>query len=144
MAHYAFINEENIVVEVITGKDEDDTDSLPSDYASWEEYYESKRDNLTCKRTSYWTHKNVHIDDNDKTAFRGNFAGINSIYDTENDVFYPPQPYASWVIDESTWSWEAPIEQPTLTEDQINDGAYYEWNEEAYQNDNTTGWDLIE
>ena len=53
MAHYAFINEDNIVVEVIVGKDEDDTENLPLSDESWEEHYEQFRDGLTCKRTSF-------------------------------------------------------------------------------------------
>ena len=98
MAHYSFINEENIVVEVITGRDEDDLEMLPEEFESWEEYYETKRDGLTCKRTSYWTYQNQHIDDNDKEAFRGNFAGIGHTYDPDNDVFYEAQPYPSWIL----------------------------------------------
>ena len=61
MAHYSFINDENIVVEVITGKDEDDLETLPEGFASWEEYYETKRDGLTCKRTSYNTQAALNI-----------------------------------------------------------------------------------
>jgi hypothetical protein len=49
MAHYAFINSDNIVVEVITGKNEDE--NTPEGFSSWEAYYETKRDGLTCKRT---------------------------------------------------------------------------------------------
>ena len=106
MAHYSFINSENIVVEVITGKDEDDFETLPNSFSSWEEYYESKRDGLTCKRTSYNTHSNQH--DFDGVAFRGNFAGVGHTYDPINDVFIAPQPVVdgwTFTLDETTWSW---------------------------------------
>jgi hypothetical protein len=129
MAHYCFIDENNIVVEVITGKDEDDLETLPEGFASWEEYYQTKRDGLVCKRTSYNTIRNEHILGG--TAFRGNYAGIGFTYDPVNDVFIGEQPYPSWILNESTWSWEAPIPLP----DETN---FYRWNEE------TQSWDLVE
>ena len=129
MAHYCFINENNIVVEVITGKDEDDLETLPEGFASWEEYYQTKRDGLTCKRTSYNTNANEHL--NGGTAFRGNYAGIGFTYDPDNDVFYAEQPYPSWLLNESTWTWNPPIPYP-------DDDLIYDWNEE------TESWDLVE
>ena len=130
MAHYSFIDSDNLVVEVIVGKDENDTETLPEEYDSWEEYYETKRDGLTCKRTSYNTAGNQHLDGGE--AFRGNYAGIGYSYDEENDVFIPPQPYPSWTLNESTWSWKCPVDFPEDTEEE------YQWNEE----DQT--WDLVE
>ena len=118
MAHYAFINENNIVTEVIVGKDEDDLDTLPEGFADWEEWYGDFR-GQTCKRTSYNTIANTHTGDG--TPFRGNYAGIGFTYDTENDVFYPPQPYPSWTLS-ADWVWEAPVAYPT-------DGQSYSWNE---------------
>jgi hypothetical protein len=53
--------------------------------------------------------------------FRGNAAGVGSTYDSENDVFINPKPYDSWVLNTSTWKWEAPVEKPT--------DAYYGWDE---------------
>jgi len=133
MAHYSFIDENNIVVEVITGKDEDDLETLPEGFASWEEYYETKRDGLTCKRTSYNTQANEHLLGG--TAFRGNYAGIGYVYDQDNDVFYPAQPYPSWTLNDETWGWESPVPYPEIDPD---NPAYYEWNEE----DQT--WDLVQ
>ena len=129
MAHYGFIDNENIVVEVITGIDENDTENLPEGFDSWEAYYETKRDGLTCKRTSYNTMANQHLLDG--TPFRGNYAGIGMVYDQENDVFYSEQPYPSWTLNESTWSWDCPVPHP-------EDDQQYTWNEE----DQT--WDLVE
>jgi hypothetical protein len=54
------------------------------------------------------------------TPLRGNFAGIGHIYDKEKDVFYAPQPFPNWVLNETTWTWEAPVPHPT-------DGKLYKW-----------------
>jgi hypothetical protein len=110
MAHYAFLDENNIVTEVITGKDESNFD--------WEEKYGFIRGQL-CKRTSYNTHGNQHPEGR---PLRGNYAGIGFTYDATNDVFYAPQPYLSWILNNTTWLWEAPVPYPT-------DGKYYKWNE---------------
>ena len=127
MAHYAFINENNIVTEVITGIDEDVTEGLPEGFADWEAWYADFR-GQTCKRTSYNTSGNAHKDEG--TPFRGNYAGIGYTYDTENDVFYPPQPYSKWILDETTWTWKAPVDMP-------DDGKEYVWN------DNTGAWEEV-
>lgn len=127
MAHYAFINENNIVTEVIVGKDEDDLDTLPEGFANWEEWYGDFR-GQTCKRTSYNTIANTHTGDG--TPFRGNYAGIGFSYDPDNDVFLAPKPYPSWVLNETTWTWEAPVAYPT-------DGEAYIWNE------NQGNWELV-
>ena len=84
MAHYAFINDNNIVTEVIVGVDEDAKDDLPDEFDSWEAFYGDFR-GQTCKRTSYNTLGNEHNDSG--TAYRGNYAGIGYTYDTSNDVF---------------------------------------------------------
>ena len=128
MAHYAFLNENNIVTEVITGIDEDAKDDLPDEFDSWEEFYADFR-GQTCKRTSYNTIGNEHNDSG--TAYRGNYAGIGYTYDTENDVFYGPKPYTKWVMNETTWLWEAPEEYP-------DDGKNYVWN------DNKGEWEEAE
>lgn len=72
-------------------------------------------------QTSYNTFKNQHPEGR---PLRGNFAGIGFIYDKENDVFYEKQPYPSWVLNHSTWSWEAPVAKP-------DDGNSYSWDEES-------------
>lgn len=128
MAHYAFLDENNIVIEVIVGKDEDDTDTLPEGFSDWEEYYLTKKELASdCKRTSYNTIANTHKLDG--TAFRGNYAGIGFIWDEINNVFYPPQPYSSWTLN-SNWVWEAPVAYP-------DDDQEYQWNESSQS------WDLI-
>ena len=134
MAHYAFIDDKNIVTGVIVGIDEDNTTDLPEEFASWEEFYGNNR-GQTCKRTSYNTSANAHIQDG--TPFRGNYAAIGYTYDVGNDVFIPPKPYDSWVMDETIWLWKAPVDKPALTDEQVNANNYYDWNEY------TSSWDLI-
>lgn len=141
MAHYAFLDENNIVTEVITGIDENELETLPSDFSSWEEFYSTQRNNAICKRTSYNTMGNAHI--NDGVAFRGNYAGIGFTYDEINDVFYPPKPYESWLINaETNWLWVAPLDKPENTQENIDNNIGYEWDEDLYQSDNTQGWVL--
>jgi hypothetical protein len=62
-------------------------------------------------QTSYNTHGGVHT--NGGTPLRKNFAGIGYTYDSERDAFYAPQPFASWILDEDTCVWQAPVERPT-------------------------------
>ena len=119
MAHYAFLDDNNIVTEVIVGKDE-------GDGTDWEVEYGNFR-SQTCKRTSYNTSGNAHSDSG--TPFRGNYAGIGYTYDETNDVFIAPKPYDSWVLDQTKWIWKAPVDYPS-------DGKGYKWNEE------TTSWEL--
>jgi hypothetical protein len=104
MAHYAFLDENNIVTEVIVGKDEGE------DGIDWEQHYDAFRDQ-PCKRTSYNTHGGVHA--NGGTPFRKNYAGIGYSYDSERDAFIPQRPYPSWVLDEDSCLWEAPVAMPT-------------------------------
>tara|TARA_B100001063_G_C16497659_1_gene420487 strand:+ start:65 stop:442 length:378 start_codon:yes stop_codon:yes gene_type:complete len=125
MAHYAFLDNSNIVTEVITGKNESDGDG------NWETYYGNIRGKV-CKRTSYNTQNNTHLEGG--TPFRGNFAGIHYTYDESNDVFIPPKPYDSWTLDTSIWSWVAPVDIPT-------NGV---WDVTHTWNETTKAWDLIE
>ena len=106
MAHYAFLNKNNIVIEVITGIDE--TQLIEGlDPETW---YSNFRGQV-CKRTSY----NGNI--------RKNYAGIGFTYDQTRDAFIPPKPYASWLLDEDTCQWQAPMPYP----DNLNE---YNWNEQ--------------
>ena len=102
MAHYAFLDQNNIVTEVIVGKHETDTSQ------DWEQFYGEIR-NQVCKRTSY----NGNI--------RKNYAGVKYTYDSQRDAFIPPQPFPSWVMSEETCQWSAPVAMPT-------DG-FYDWDE---------------
>ena len=120
MAHFAILDENNIVIQVVVGRDEDENaeDELTAKHGQ------------TYKRTSYNTVSNTHRLGG--TPFRGNYASVGGIYDPDNDVFYLPQPYPSWVISADTgWVWKAPVDMP-------DDGKLYTWNED------NTSWDEVE
>ena len=92
MAHYAFIDSNNIVTEVITGRNEDE---IVDGISDWESHYAEFRPGLTCKRTSY--HGNI----------RKNYAGIGYIYDSIRDAFIAPKPTeGDWILNEETCRWE--------------------------------------
>ena len=107
MAHYAFLDEDSIVNEVIVGIDETETIE-GKDPETW--YAEFK--GQVCKRTSY----NGNI--------RKNFAGIGYSYDQDKDAFIAPKPFESWLLNEETCQWEAPVPYPT-------DGRDYFWDEDV-------------
>jgi len=103
MAHYAFLDESNIVTEVITGIDE--TELIEGlDPETWYGNFRGQ----TCKRTSY------------NNNYRKNYAGAGFYFDEARDAFIAPKPYDSWVLDEATCRWEAPTPYPT-------DGLMYQW-----------------
>lgn len=105
MAHYAFLDDNNVVTEVIVGIDE--TELIEGlDPETW---YGNFRGQV-CKRTSY----NGNI--------RKNYAGIGFIYDESKDAFIPQKPYPSWVLDEETCRWVSTVDYPS-------DGFTYSWNE---------------
>lgn len=107
MAHYAFIDESNVVTEVIVGVHENEV----IEGLSPEEWYGQFR-GQRCVRTSY------------NASIRKNYAGIGFSYDEELDAFIPPKPFASWILDEETCHWEAPVPYP-------QDELIYEWDEES-------------
>ena len=120
MAHYALINKDNIVVEVITGVDENITQTdvdgtqVGGTTQAWEQFYASRPwfEGLTCKRTSY------------NSNIRKHFAAPGYTYDAQFDVFIPPQPYPSWKLNYTTYEWEAPVAMPDEVE-----GFAFKWSE---------------
>jgi hypothetical protein len=121
MAHFAKLDENNIVIYVTVGRNEDDGQENTLFTKTGDVY----------KQTSYNTIADVHVLGG--TPFRKNFAGIGYTYDETRNAFIPPKPFSSWVLNETTCQWDAPIDYPT------DDNAYY-WDEEVYQADNTEGW----
>jgi hypothetical protein len=113
MAHYAFLDENNIVTEVIVGVDE--TELIEG--LNPETWYGNFKGQV-CKRTSYNTTGNIHTSGG--TPLRGNYASKGYKYDEEFDVFIPPKTHPSWKLDYTTFSWKAPIEKP-------NDIEGYAW-----------------
>jgi len=116
MSHYAQLDENNMIVFVIAAKSDHKED----------EFTESTGN--VWKQTSYNTYGGVHYTDGEPSAdqskaLRFNYAGIGFTYDENRDAFIPPQPYASWVLDEDTCLWVAPIAYPA-------EGVHV-WDEEA-------------
>jgi hypothetical protein len=105
MAHYAFLDDNSIVTEVIVGVDENEL----IDGKTPEEWYGEFR-NQTCVRTSY------------NSNIRKNYAGVGFSYDSERDAFIPPKPFPSWTLDEDTCLWTPPVPYPT-------EGSGYYWDE---------------
>ena len=112
MAHWAELDKNNVVIRVTVGDNND---------PNGDEGYQWLIDNLggTWLKTSY------------NGTIRKNFAGIGSIYDEQLDAFISPKPFASWILNEETCQWEAPVSYP-------NDGFAYSWNEES------SSWQLVE
>jgi hypothetical protein len=114
MAHYAFLDNNNIVTEVIVGIDE--TELIEGQTPEiWYGNFRGQR----CVRTSY------------NGKIRKNYAGIGYTYDAARDAFIPPKPFNSWVLDEDTCQWQAPTSMPT-------DGKVYQWVEDDLN------WQVIE
>ena len=114
MAHYAKVNN-GIVEQVIVAEPEFFETFVDSSPGQW-------------IQTSYNTKGGVHLLGG--TPLRGNYAGVGYTYDSTNDVFYAPKPYPSWTLNETTWTWNAPVAYPT-------DDKLYNWNEA------TLSWDLV-
>lgn len=103
MAHYAYIDENNVVVDVIVGKDETELiDGLDP------EIYYAQGTSFIVKRTSYNTRGNKH--DGGGIPFRKNYAGIGFTWDEENDAFIPPKPNDKAIFNEETFLWDLPVD----------------------------------
>lgn len=110
MSHFAKLDDNNVVVFVTVGRQEDDGKEAELSERTGERYLQ----------TSYNTYGGVHSLGG--TPLRKNFAGIGYTYDPSRDAFIPPKPYASWLLDETSCLWNAPIECPA-------DGKPYQWDE---------------
>jgi hypothetical protein len=110
MAHFAELNENNVVTRVIVGVDEPlDGESIYAETTG-----------TVWKKTSYNTISGEHRLGG--TPFRKNYAGIGHTYDPNRDAFIPPQPFPSWTLDEQTCQWNPPVLYP-------DDGKQYFWDE---------------
>ena len=140
MAHFAQLDSNNVVTNVIVVGNDDTSDVNGVEVESIGVAFCQKiiGSDTNWKQTSY----------NDR--MRGNYAGIGMTYMTNvatlgvgsTDIFINQQPYPSWSIGVGTATWYAPIPEPALTDEQQLAGSYYSWDESAYQADNTTGWTL--
>ena len=143
MAHFAQLDENNLVTQVIVVSNDDTSDSNGVETESIGVAFCQKLlgASTNWKQTSY------------NGNMRGNYAGIGYVYSTgvatlgvgSTDVFMPAQPYASWTVSTTAAQWEPPSTPgaaPTLTDDQVAAGSYYVWNESNYQADPATAWVL--
>ena len=125
MASFAKLNSENIVTKVVSVVNEvlKDSNGIEQEQLGIDFlrtlYNEPE---AIWKQTSYNTHNGVHSYGG--IPLRKNHAGIGYTYDSQRDVFISQKPYNSWVLNEQTCSWDAPIAYPT-------DGQRYDWNEET-------------
>ena len=124
MAHFAKINNSNIVEKVIVVSN----DVATTEQAGVDFINNLYKTNDVWKQTSYNTYGGVHKLEG--TPFRKNYAGIGWKYDQTRDAFIAPKPFNSWILNEDTCLWEAPVAYP-------NDDQRYTWNEE------NQSWDLI-
>ena len=133
MAHFAQLDENNVVTQVIVVGNDDITDANGNEVEEIGVAFCKKLlgANTNWKQTSY--NSNMRVRD----------AGIGYSYNAELDAFVAPQPFASWTLDSGTADWVSPLgAAPALTDEQTAAMSYYRWDEDAYQADNTTGWVL--
>ena len=131
MASFAKLNSNNIVTTVVSVVNEVLKDSNGIEQESIGIQFLKNLYNepeAIWKQTSYNTHGNVHSLGG--TPFRKNHAGIGYVYDSNRDAFIPPKPFNSWILNEQTCIWEAPVARP-------NNDNMYKWNEEILN------WELI-
>jgi hypothetical protein len=144
MAHFAKLGANSKVIQVLTLNNDDMLNADGVEDESVGQQYLELHNNWPAQmwiQTSYNTAGNQHKEGG--TAFRGNYAGIGYTWDEDNNIFWPPKPYASWVKLISEARWQSPIgDAPALTEEQQNQNTAnthwweYFWNEEGQS------WDL--
>ena len=132
MANFAKLDENNVVTQVIVVDNKDITDP-----------HTGQEDEILgiafCKKLLGGNWKQTSYNN----SMRVRYAGIGYSYNSALDAFVPPQPYASWTLDNETADWVSPLgAAPELTEAEVEAMSFYRWDEEAYQADNTTGWVL--
>ena len=136
MAHFAKINDDNEVLSILYIDNEKIQNSEGVETESIGQQYLQTHNNWPAEKwiqTSYNTENNTHRDG--KTPFRGNYAGIGYIWDSENNMFFGQKPFPSWVKNTSTTSWDPPITAPALTAEQQSQNEAnthmwtYEWDE---------------
>ena len=152
MAHFAKISETNKVLQVLTLNNSDMLNADGVENESVGQQYLETHNNWPAHlwiQTSYNTLNNTH--NNNGTAFRGNYAGIGYTWDEDDQIFWPKKPYASWVKNMTTASWDSPIgDAPALTAEQISQNTSVDENTPATHmwsyvwNEANTTWDLTD
>ena len=148
MAHFAKLGANGKVIQVLTIDNDKmlNADGVEDETVGqqWLETHNNWPAQMWIQ-TSYNTSSNTHSSGDNSKAFRGNYAGIGYTWDEDNQIFWPKQPFASWVKDTTTASWKSPIgDAPGLTEEQDSQneagthGWHYAWNESGQS------WDLTD
>lgn len=129
MAHFAQLDENNIVLNVIVvaNSDTEDENGIEQEEIGIQFLKSIIGEDTNWKQTSY------------NNNIRKRYAGIGYTYDEILDAFIPPKPYESWILDEQECLWVSPIPEPELTQEEIEKECYYIWNDELYLN-NQNGW----
>ena len=142
MAHFAKIGMNGKVIQVLTMDNEEMKDADGNEVEAKGQEWLERHNNWPAQmwiQTSYNTSQNKHSSGDDSKAFRGNYAGIGYTWDEDNQIFWPKQPFPSWVKDLDTASWKSPIgDAPQLTDEEIEEDKRYNWNE------GTQAWDLTD
>ena len=130
MAHFAELDSNNIVLRVLVVGNNDclDDDNKESESVGISFLQNLYGSDTIWKQTSY------------NGKIRKNYAGIGYTYDQTRDAFIPAKPFNSWVLNETTCLWEAPVAYPTS---RTIDSKAYKWNDTLYQSDNTKGWEEV-
>lgn len=138
MAHFAKINSDNEVLTVLYVDDANaNTEAEGQNYLETHDSWPAAQWIKCSYNTVGGTHKTGG------TPFRGNYPSIGYIWDPTNNIFHEPQPFPSYTLNTTTGLWEAPIPKPNTTytrSDNITVSRIYNWDEDAYQADNSTGW----
>ena len=131
MAHFAKLGSNSKVIQVLTLNNSDMLNADGVEDESVGQQYLERHNNWPAQmwiQTSYNTSRGTHK--NGGTPLRGNYAGIGHIWDEDINIFYSKKPYASWVLNTTTASWHSPIgDAPDLTDEEIEAGTRYVWNE---------------
>lgn len=123
MAHFAQIDYQNKVIRVSVVANEDILDDNGN---------ESEEVGIEYLKSIHGA-KTMWIQTSYNNNFRYRYAGIGLLYNVEHDVFLPPRPYPSWILNTEIYNWDPPVPQPELTQEQIESGSFYEWNEETQE-----------
>ena len=154
MAHFAKLGSNSKVIQVLTLDNKDMLNADGVEDESVGQQYLETHNNWPAQmwiQTSYNTSRNQHSSGDNSKAFRGNYAGIGSEWDEDNNIFWPKKPHPSWVKDTATASWKSPIgDPPALTAEQEaqntpadeNTPATHEWT--YIWNETNTTWDLTD
>jgi hypothetical protein len=156
MAHYAKLGIDNVVLTVLYV---DNIDCMTRGGIEKEEigleHLIKHHGHENWKKCSYSTQGGLKYDPNTweptgEAGFRGNYPGEGWYYNSEHDIFHEPRPRdflgylcESWTLNTTTALWEPPLPEPKQTEEDVENGMYYRWDESLHKTDNTKGWRLI-